>query len=428
LPVTNGWVESTLGNFLRIKHGWAFKGKYFADSGSFVLLTPGNFRQDGGLQDRGEREKFYDGEFPPEFLLKRGDLLIVMTDLTQDAPILGSPAFVPFSDKYLHNQRLGKVVDLDESRLTNKFLYYLLNLRSVREQIKATATGATVRHTAPERIYSVRVKVPPLCMQRRITSFLSAYDQLIGNTTCRIEILEEMVSMIYREWFVKFRFPGYEKVKIVESEIGPIPDGWKVVELAALYKTGSGGTPSRKVGKYFGGCIPWVKTSELNDGFIVDTEEKITEAGLKYSSAKLFPPRTVLMAMYGATIGKLGILTSAATCNQACCAMSENVEPFGAEYLFLTLRHKREAIVGLRMGAAQQNISQQVIRSIRVLRPKEEVISSFNRFARAMFDELRMLTQKNINLRKTRDLLLPKLVSGEIDVERSESEAIAQSV
>ena len=151
-----GWIESTLGECFRIKHGWAFKGEFFADSGPFVLLTPGNFREDGGLQERGDREKFYTGEFPHEFLLREGELLIVMTDLTQNAPILGSPAIVPCNDKYLHNQRLGKVVDLDESKLKKRFLYYLLNMHNVRGQIRATATGSTVRHTAPDRIY-----VPP---------------------------------------------------------------------------------------------------------------------------------------------------------------------------------------------------------------------------------------------------------------------------
>ena len=104
----NCWKHSRLGNYFRIKHGYAFKGEFFADSGPYVLLTPGNFQADGGIKLKGEREKYYTGDFPSEFLLRRGDFLVVMTDLTQNAPILGSPAFIPEDDRFLHNQRLGK--------------------------------------------------------------------------------------------------------------------------------------------------------------------------------------------------------------------------------------------------------------------------------------------------------------------------------
>jgi type I restriction enzyme S subunit len=309
------------------------------------------------------------------------------------------------------------------------FLFYYFFGEDWRRMIsKNTLSGSTVDRIPLTTFPTFEVNLPCRSAQDGVASILSAYDDLIENNTRRIKILEEIAQTIYREWFVNFRFPGHEKAKIVESEMGWIPDGWDVVELSSLYNTGSGGTPSRKVDEYFGGSIPWVKTRELADGFIMDTEEKITESGLKCSSAKLFPPRTVLMAMYGATIGKLGILTSSATCNQACCAMTEKVVPFGAEYLFLTLQHRRDDIIGLRMGAAQQNISQEVIRAIRILRPTETVISSFNQLAVAIFDELRVLTQKNINLDRTRDLLLPKLISGEVSVENFEAEVAAQSV
>jgi type I restriction enzyme, S subunit len=323
------------------------------------------------------------------------------------------------------NQAICGLV-IDENLADPRFMFY--SILHSRDRFASLAQGAAQQNLNQDIIRNFEVPFLPLRAQQRVASFLSAYDDLTETNTRRIKILEEMAQMIYREWFVNFRFPGHENVKIVDSEIGPIPDGWKVVKLAALYRTGSGGTPSRKVEEYFGGAIPWVKTKELTDSFIIDTEEKITESGLKHSSAKVFPPRTVLMAMYGATIGKLGMLTTAATCNQACCAISNDREPFGPEYIFLTLKHKRADIVGLRMGAAQQNISQEVIRSIRMLRPRDEVISSFNQLVVVIFDELRVLIQKSINLQSTRDLLLPKLISGEVNVEQVESEVVAQSV
>jgi type I restriction enzyme S subunit len=352
--------------------------------------------------------------------LSPGDVLVVRTGYPGTACVL--PRRITVANC------ADLVIIRPSEGIDSYYLCCLFNSVWGRGKVAGNLVGVAQQHFNIGAAREMEISLPPISTQRRAADLLSAYDDLMENNSHRIKILEEMALMIYREWFVNFRFPGYEKVKMVESEIGLIPGGWKVVELAALYKTGSGGTPSRKVEEYFGGSIPWVKTRELSDGFIIDTEEKITESGLKYSSAKLFPRRTVLMAMYGATIGKLGMLTSAATCNQACCAMSENVEPFGAEYLFLTLKHKRDDIIGLRMGAAQQNISQEVIRSIRILRPREEAISSFNQLAGAIFDELRVLTQKNINLRKTRDLLLPKLISGEISAEHLEADAVAQTV
>ena len=228
------WESVRLGECFKIKHGWAFKGKFFAKEGKYILLTPGNFNPDGGIKLKGDKEKYYAGDFPKEFLLKFGDFLVVMTDLTQDAPILGSPAFVKENDKFLHNQRLGKIVALAETEMNRVFLYYLFNSSPVRNQIKATATGATVKHTAPDRINNVEVPLPPLPTQRKIASILSAYDDLIENNTRRIKILEGMAATIYRQWFVEFRFPGHENVPMVESELGLIPQGWEVGALGDI--------------------------------------------------------------------------------------------------------------------------------------------------------------------------------------------------
>jgi len=231
----HAWSRRQLGDYFRVKHGYAFKSRFFAKDGAYVVLTPGNFRPDGGLKFEGQ-QKYYAGEFPPDFLLKAGDFLIVMTDLTQNAPILGSAAFVREDDTYLHNQRLGKVIELKEAAMDRCFLYHLLNSDGVRAQIKASATGATVRHTAPDRIYAVEVEVPPLPTQRKIAAILSAYDDLTENNLRRIEILAEMAQLVYREWFVKSRFPGHENVRMVESEMGPIPEGWDVVRTEDLVK------------------------------------------------------------------------------------------------------------------------------------------------------------------------------------------------
>lgn len=323
------------------------------------------------------------------------------------------------------NQAICGLV-VNEEVADPRFVFY--SLLMTRGELESLAQGAAQQNLNQDIIRNFSIPFLPLASQVRVASVLSAYDDLIKNNTRRIEILKQMAQMLYREWFVNFRIPGHEKVKIVESELGDIPSGWEAVSVSSLYKTGSGGTPSRGVPEYFGGSIPWVKTKELSDGFIWNTEEKITELGLSKSSAKLFPMKTVLMAMYGATIGKLGVLAVPSTCNQACCAMSIVSEPFGPEYLFLTLMHKRDDIIGLRLGAAQQNISQGIIRRIRILKPSDGVMRLFNQIVSPMFEQLLILNRKNENLRETRDLLLPKLVSGEVSVETLEEEALAETV
>jgi type I restriction enzyme S subunit len=217
------WPVVRMGELFRIKHGYAFKGQYFDSDGPYVLLTPGNFNETGGYRDQGDKTKFYTGDVPDGYVLEEGDLLVAMTE--QASGLLGSSAWIPESNRFLHNQRLGRVVDLDENRLIKPFLYYLFNTREVRQQISARATGGKVRHTAPERIGQVVVRVPPRDAQRRIADALSAYDRLIENNRRRIGVLEEAARQLYHEWFLRLRFPGYEHTCINQG----VPDGWERV-------------------------------------------------------------------------------------------------------------------------------------------------------------------------------------------------------
>ena len=215
-----------------------------------MVLKPGNFPIGGGITLRPGKDAYYTGDYPPEFELTPGDLLVVMTDLTQAAPILGAPAFVPAEPVMLHNQRLGLVQVKPGVEVDRRFLYYAMLSDTSRSQIRATATGATVRHTAPERIYRVKLGVPDLSTQRVIGDVLGSIDDLIANNRRRVEVLEEMARAIYREWFVKFRYPGHEDVPLVDSALGPIPEGWTwetIDDIVTLVK--STVDPSRSIPK-----------------------------------------------------------------------------------------------------------------------------------------------------------------------------------
>jgi type I restriction enzyme S subunit len=287
-------------------------------------------------------------------------------------------ALIPNGFRGCLGRRLALVRPLP-TRVVPRFLYYYFFGEEWRVTIATNIIqGATVDRIPLIRFPDFQIGLPSLPTQRKIAAVLSAYDDLIENNTRHIAILEEMAQAVYREWFVNFCFPGHEKAKFVDSPLGKIPQGWEVVKLKELYRTTSGGTPSRKKPEFYeNGTINWLKTKELNDRFIWDTEEKITDMGLAGSSAKVLPKRTVVMAMYGATIGKLGILAADSSMNQACCAFLTNESDYGYIYLFLYLLHNRSDIISLRAGAAQQNVSQDIIREIDVLKPRLEIVERF---------------------------------------------------
>ena len=150
--------EAQLGEGIHIKHGFAFKGEFFSDSGQYIVLTPGNFNEQGGFRIRPGKDRAYSGDIPDEFILSENDLIVAMTE--QGPGLLGSSALVPEDNRFLHNQRLGFVDRIDNRIFDKLFLYYLFNTHNVRGQISGSASGTKVRHTSPERIYRVRVKIP----------------------------------------------------------------------------------------------------------------------------------------------------------------------------------------------------------------------------------------------------------------------------
>jgi type I restriction enzyme S subunit len=159
--IPKGWEVKKLGEIIHIKHGFAFKGDFFVNENRpELLLTPGNFSKNGGIQFNWSKQKFYSGKFPKEYSLKKGDLLIALTDLTQSCEILGAPALIPDNDFiYLHNQRLG-LVELINENFSNEILYCLANTYEYREFVKNSKTGSTVSHSAPTRIYDYRIAYP----------------------------------------------------------------------------------------------------------------------------------------------------------------------------------------------------------------------------------------------------------------------------
>ena len=296
--------------------------------------------------------------------------------------------------------------------LRPEFLYYFLFYKARTGHLSSLFTGSTIKHLPREKLALVEVPVPPLSTQDQIASVLSAYDDLIENNRRRIQLLEQAARLLYKEWFVHLRFPGHEHTQIING----VPEGWEKGVVSDFYDTASGGTPSRKNPEFYGGTIRWVKTQELEDGFLFDTEEHITENAIKKSAAKLFPANAVLIAMYGATIGQVGVIVESSTCNQACCAVMPKAEGTSYEHAFLFFLNNKEGLRNLGQGAAQKNISQQVIRAYEMVLPDKLVLNMFRINAGPFLRQIRTLHAMNQKLTKARDLLLPKLMNREMAV------------
>lgn len=153
-----GWMEKPLSELCDIKHGFAFKSEFFTSEGDYVLLTPGNFYESGGYRDRGEKQKYYTGYIPHDYVLNEGSLLVAMTE--QAEGLLGSPILVPESNKFLHNQRLGLVIKKSNVPWINEFFFHVFNTQVVRKEIHDSASGVKVRHTSPTKIGDVVVSFP----------------------------------------------------------------------------------------------------------------------------------------------------------------------------------------------------------------------------------------------------------------------------
>ena len=302
--------------------------------------------------------------------------------------------------------KAGKTVD-------SKFLYYVLSDNNFFNYSTVTSKGTKMPRGSKNAIMKYWVPNLDLPTQKKIADILSSYDKLIKANNERIELLEQTAQELYKEWFVRFRFPGYENAKFEDG----IPEGWERNKIQKYYNTCSGGTPSRSKPEYFeNGVYPWVKTGEIKDCVIIDTEESITQEAVNSSSAKVLSAKSVAMAMYGVNIGLLAYFYSEMTCNQACCVFSDKRGFSSKHYLYYYLKSIREYLLLISFGAAQQNLSQDLIKKIKITMPSDDIIQDFEKRIDDIYESIRILLMQNKNLAKQRDMWLPRLMSGKLEV------------
>ena len=265
-------------------------------------------------------------------------------------------------------------------------------------------TGTAQPKLSQQNLKAIKASLPPYQIQRKITAILRPYDDLIANNTRRIQILEEMAQIIYRQWFVEFQFPGHENVPMVESELGMIPQGWKVKRFGEVSlnfdrhrKPLSGLARSSMQGKY-----PYYGAAKILD----------------YINGYLFDGRYLLIGEDGSVITKDGKpvlqLVSGKLWVNNHTHVVQGKAPISTNFLYLFMSNV--AILSYITGTAQPKINQQNLNRIPVLSPPQNLLERFNSIIEPIFDNIVVLDLKNTNLRQTRDLLLPKLISGELDV------------
>ena len=223
-----------------------------------------------------------------------------------------------------------------------------------------------------------------------------------------------MAQRIYKEWFKDFKYPGHENDEFEDSELGMIPQGWEISNIKdVVNKVVLGGTPARKNEKFWNGKIPWIKSGKLNDLRVLEGTEYITELGLEKSATKLMPPRTVLISITGAIIISLSEIELCA--NQSVIGLYDS-SILSQEYIYLNQQINIHQYTSKMSGSAQQHINKDIVQNTKILVPSVNILNDFDKLIKPLFNQISSLLFKNKNLASTRDYLLPKLISGKVDV------------
>jgi len=318
-----------------------------------------------------------------------------------------------YNGKFNAYQRTYVIEPLNRKELNTRYLYDAFKL--FLESFKQTSTGVTTKFLTMGILSNLWISLPPLPIQRKIAAVLSSYDDLIENNNRRIAILEKMAEELYREWFVRLRFPGHEKVKIVKG----VPEGWDVKKIGDVITFIGGGTPSKENSKYWNeGNVNWFTPSDLtskNSIFSFDSSLKCNFEGIKNSSTRLFPEYSVMMTSR-ATIGVVSINTTQACTNQGFITCIPN-ERLPLYYLFNWLKSSRQHFLNLSSGATFSELTKSTFKKISILCPEKRVLDYYMKISTTLYTQIESKLKQVEILKVTRDRLLSRLMSGKIDVE-----------
>ncbi|MDO8490374.1 MAG: restriction endonuclease subunit S [bacterium] len=394
--IKNGWTQRKIKDFGRVSTGTtpSTKNKEYY-GGRYKLISPADLTDSKYILTS------------HKLITEEG--LKVSRTLPQNAVLVGCIGNIgkigmTVDEISAFNQQINAVVCNDNFNCD--FVYYLL--RHSKPLLESKAAKVTLPILNKSNFENIEFEVPDLLEQKAIAQTLTAVQNAIAEQENLIAKFKELKRSMMQHLFTH----GTKGEKTKMTEIGKIPESWQVVRLGDVCETSSGGTPSRTKKQYYSGDIPWIKSGEMNDGYIENSEEKITSEAVEKSSAKLFEVGTLLVAMYGATAGKTAILSRDATTNQAVCGIFKN-ENVNLEFVRYTLILQRDFLLDQRHGGAQPNLSQTSIRNLLIPLPD---VGEQNKIAESLVatsKKIEAIQEKLLTYQNLFKTLLHELMSGE---------------
>ena len=290
------------------------------------------------------------------------------------------------------------------------FIEYLLKSMN-RAWGAYESQGAIFGNARRRDLEDLQIAWPPHSVRVQIASILSAYDDLIENNRRRIRLLEESARLLYREWFVRLRFPGHEHVKIIDG----VPEGWEKSIVSKLGDVVTGKTPSTKEPDNFGGKIPFIKTPDMHKNpIIVETSQYLSEKGANSQAKKYIPKDSIMVSCIG-TVGIVAINAIKAQTNQQINTVIPQKEHF-RYYIYFALSDLKSRLEAMGGGATMVNVNKGKFESLPVVIPSDLILQEFHEVCNPMFLQIKNLLIQNQKLKTARDLLLPRLMNGETEV------------
>ena len=347
-------------------------------------------------------------------------------------PVLGSGGIMRYANRYLYDgesvllPRKGTLnniqyikgkfwtVDTCYYTIINQDIthpYYLYRLLRTFD-LSGLDSGASIPSMTSKTYYGIKVQLPPLPTQQKIASILSAYDNLIQNYKKQIEALQTTASELYKEWFVRFRFPGWQNA---EFENG-IPEGWSICRLKDFGKVITGKTPPTEIEEYYGGDIMFVKTPDMHGNmFVQSTSEYLSKLGCEYQKAQYLPENSIMVSCIG-TGGITAINAYPANTNQQINSIILADKKY-LPWLYFTVSNMKETIEMFgNTGTTMTNLSKGKFEKLKVVKPEYSIIQIFENKVSPLFEQIKNLNKQITNLTQQRDLLLPRLMSGKLEV------------
>lgn len=421
-----GYPPIPIGEFATVQSGYAFKSKDWRDAGVPVIRI-GNVKEGRVVLDGCSYVSPEVASQAQRYRLKRGDIVISMSGR------IGDVAMVRTDEPLLLNQRVGRFTITESTLIHPPYLYHSLRDEGLKAQMQAHAYGVAQPNISPTLIQALTIPVPDLVTQRKIVAILSAYDDLIENNLRRIKILEQMAQLMYREWFVNFRFPGHERVRIVDSPLGAIPKGWEPQSLESLLATHIGGDwGSEEPGVKETHCVRVIRGTDIRRAWAGDIsrlpkryirDSSYLKRGLRVGDVVVENSVNASSRSVGTgllvTDGILSLVASDVICASFCKLFrpkDSRVGPLIHLHLqYLRQEHRMEFYQHVATNGIANLQTKRLIGSEVIPLPIDHDLAD------RLLDSLGELTssvcaEEVANLRRTRDLLLPRLMSGELDV------------